>query len=616
MGGKVESALLQFQFAPVLVLKGVFSRESLLLTSQDLAIQSFANDSAIERGQLRVLMLGRSRQGYAILRPSPNFEQTIPTVSGTTDELIDTIKVLLAVNASPERSNKVVLLLARLRTQRGPAVIPLLVSLERRSLLAGQTPGVVEAVAGHLNDASPAVREQAARTLESLLEADYLEQATPREVAVRALTASLGKADPQVAPRVAALQALGVAGLRAMDNRSTQALLRPEPLTTFAEQRARLDAVAQLQIAGQRGAVLAVLQRLPLDAPPRLQASAERAFGRLDPAGAVHEVTRRWKNKYNAGFSVETEISSLADLLPTDAVPALVEVSKLPLDHAERYAFVMACRKLAEKVSDGRLIAPLARMLAPNELDVRWGASEALMKIDSEDAAKALQPHLSEEANLLGKLKMAEFLGRHAIRDGYPYAIEHMSEPYLREQAIAALAAIREPGAAGELRKILNRSNDVAWNSAAVRGLGRLGVAGLAPQFLEMARNTKNPLAPSALIALGDLHALSAIATVRTGLASRNTELLIASARAAGNLVALPGVTADDVRNQLASLLADPGAPAEARAAALDALLTVNDARLDHALSQAVRDGGLEESDLLNKIEKLLRERKIKLTLP
>ena len=51
MGGKVESPLLQFKFAPVLVLKGVFSRESLSLTSQDLGgslrvIVFFASDAA------------------------------------------------------------------------------------------------------------------------------------------------------------------------------------------------------------------------------------------------------------------------------------------------------------------------------------------------------------------------------------------------------------------------------------------------------------------------------------------------------------------------------------------------------------------------------------------
>jgi HEAT repeat protein len=616
MGGKFESALLQFKFAPVLVLKGVFSRESLSLTSQDLGIESFTDSAPIEPGQMRLLMLGRSSQGYATVRPSPRFEQTIPPLSGPSDELIDTIKVLLAVNASAERPNKVALLLARLRTQRGPAAVPLLASLERRSLLAAQTLGVVEAVSSQLNDPSPAVREQAARTLDSLLEADYLEQSSLREGAARALAASLEKAESNVAPRVAALQALGAAGSRALDNQSTKALLGPDPLTTFAEQSARIHAVGQLRMSGQQGTVLAVLKQLPLDAPAAMQSAAEWALARLDPTAGINEVTLRLKNKYDAGFPVVTEISSLGDFSPTDAVPALVEVSKMSLDHAERHAFAMACGKITEKVPDGRLVAPLGPMLAPNEPDVRGGAIEALTKIGTEDAAKALQPHLSEEGNLTGKLKMAEFLGRHGIRDGYPYAIEHMSEPYLLENAISVLAAIREPRAAGELRKILTTSNDVAWNSAAVRALGRLGVAELAPQFLEMARDAKNPLAPSAIVALGDLHEASAVATVRAGLASRNTGLLIASARAAGNLAALPGVAAADVRDQLASLLADPGAPVEARAAALDSLVTLKDARLDGALSQAVRDAGLEEGDLLNKIEKLLRDRKIKLTLP
>jgi hypothetical protein len=66
-------------------------------------------------------------------------------------------------------------------------------------------------------------------------------------------------------------------------------------------------------------------------------------------------------------------------------------------------------------------------MLAPSQQDVRWVAVEALIKINTEDAAKALQAHLREEMNLSRKLELAEFLGRHGIRDGYPYAIEHMS---------------------------------------------------------------------------------------------------------------------------------------------------------------------------------------------
>ncbi len=149
-----------------------------------------------------------------------------------------------------------------------------------------------------------------------------------------------------------------------------------------------------------------------------------------------------------------------------------------------------------------------------------------------------------------------------------------------------------------------------------MRSLGRMGAIGLAPQFLEIARNAKNPLAPSALIALGDLHEVKALEIGRAGFASRDTEVVTASARAAGNLLALATVKADDVHDQLASLLADPGSPEEARAAALESLLTLNDPRLDGALAQAVRDARLEGGNLLGKIEKLLRERKVRLTLP
>jgi len=218
--------------------------------------------------------------------------------------------------------------------------------------------------------------------------------------------------------------------------------------------------------------------------------------------------------------------------------------------------------------------------------------------------------------DLSRKLELAEFLGRHGIRDGYPYAIEHMSEPFLREQAISALAAIREPRAVQELRKIFETSNDVGWNSAAIRGLGRMGAVELMPQFLEIARNAKNQLAPSAIIALGDLHEAKALNIVRAGFASRDMEIVTASARASGSLLSLATVKADDVRDQLASLLVDPGSPDKARDAALESLLALNDSRLDGALAQAVRDGRLEGGNLLGKIENLLRERKVRLTLP
>jgi HEAT repeat protein len=612
VGGKGERSLLQYKFEPVLVLKGVFSRESLLLTSDDLGTQQFTDAAPIEPGQLRLLVLSRSFEGFAIHREAPNLEQAIPPLRDPNDELLATVKILLAVNHISDRAKKVTLLLDGLREQVGAATIPLLIAVERRSLLAAQTPGAVDSIARRLSDSSPAVREQAAKTLHSLLKADYLDQPKFRGSAVDALAESLARPHSSFAPRVAAFEALGAAGSEALENNTVKAQLQLDPPNTFAEQGAQLHTTGNLKVPGQSGAVLALLKQVPLDAPPEIQYGAEWAAARLDPSEGVKEVTLRIQSKYDAGLPVVTEISLLGELPPAEAVPVLLDVAKLTLNHDERQAFASACKKVA----DVRLVAALAAMLIPTQQDIWWYAVDALIRIDTDDAARALQPHLPQETNLQRKIEIAGFLGRHGIRDGYPYAIEHMSEPYLREQAISALVAIREPRAMGDLRKILEKSNDVAWNSAAVRALGALGASDLAPRFLEMAQDTGNPLGPSALIALGDLHEVKALEIARTGFASRDSERLAASARAAGNLVALPGVSADDVRDRLAALLADRGAWQPARLAALNSLLALNDPRLDGALALAVRDAGLESSDLLNKIEEQLSKRNVRLTLP
>jgi HEAT repeat protein len=609
-GGKGEFRLLQFKFAPVVALKGVFSREALSLTSVDMGIRGDA--AAIEIGELRLLILGRSSAGYVVLRRSASLAQTVPPLRDSNDALLESVKVLLAVNANRERPQKVMLLLEGLRKQKGPAAIPLLAALERRPLLAAQTPQAIEAIAPYLRAASPAVREQAAHTVHSLLLDDYLNQPQLRESAVKALAASLEMRDPDFMPRVAAFDALGAAGAKVLENATAKEQLEHDPPATFAEQGARLHSLGELRIHGQDGALLALVKKTPLDAPPAIQSGAEWALARLDPAEGVKEITQRAKSKYDTGLTISTEIDVLGELRVSDTAPALLEVSKLNLEPAERHAFAVACKKAV----DPRLLPPLAGMLDPIEPDVRRAAIEALIKIDTGDAAKALRPHLREEMDLARKLQLAEFLGKHGIRDGYPYAIEHMSEPSLREQAISALGAMQDSRAEGELRKILETSNDVNWNAAAIRGLGKLGAVEFVPRFLEIARNPRDPLAASALIALGDLHEAKALEIARAGFLSRDPEIVTASARAAGKLLALGDMKADDVHDQLALLLADPRSPEEARAAALEALFVLNDRRLDATLAQAVRDAGLEGTELLGKIEELLRKRNVKLTLP
>jgi hypothetical protein len=122
------------------VLKGVFSRDSLSLTSEDVGIGNYSDSAATEPGQLRLLMLGRSDRGYA------NLDQAIPPLRDLNDGLIETCKILLAAHAQPDRPRQVGLLIDGLRAQTRPATVPLLTSLERRSLLAAQTLGGMEGV--------------------------------------------------------------------------------------------------------------------------------------------------------------------------------------------------------------------------------------------------------------------------------------------------------------------------------------------------------------------------------------------------------------------------------------------------------------------------------------
>jgi hypothetical protein len=610
-GGKSEQVSQQFKFAPVRTLKGVFARDVLWLTTSDLG--NFDDRVQLERGQMRMLFLGRSNVGYANQNEHADLDQSLPPLRGENDPLRAAIDVLMSVTQQHDRTKKAALLLDGLRTAKGPSAVPLLIALQRHAVLAAQMAPAGEAVTSHLNDASAAVREAAARTLKTLLDADYLEQRNLRESALRTLTAALGHKDGALGARLAALEALGSAGPAALENEAASRQLQlNRPRDTFAERAALLAAIGQIKMVGQRDAVSAFLQQLPLDAPADLPRLAATALIRLDAGQALKVLLARLQRQYAAGLGLTTEIGLLGDLPAAAAVPALLDLNQLGLNHSEKVGFATA----SEKLADPRLVRVLTGMLDPRRADLRWHVVEALRKINTAEAAEALQPHLKEEGDLMRKLQIAEFLGRHGIRDGYPYAIEHMSEPHLLEQAVAALAAIREPKAVEALRTILKTSNDTTWNSAAIRSLGALGVKDMALQLLDIVKDLRHPLAPAALIALGDLGEERSLPKVREGLASRNDRLAVASARAAGKLLARSDAKTDNERDQLAALVADADAAQQVRAAALDALLALKDARLDRALAVAVRDAGLEGSGLLAHIEKLLRERKVKLAVP
>jgi hypothetical protein len=97
-------------------------------------------------------------------------------------------------------------------------------------------------------------------------------------------------------------------------------------------------------------------------------------------------------------------VTRIADDYRHRVAPALVDAAKLTLNHDERQAFVSACKKVA----NARLVTTLATMLVPTQQDIWWYAVDALIKTDTDDAARALQPHLLQETNLERKLEIAE----------------------------------------------------------------------------------------------------------------------------------------------------------------------------------------------------------------
>src|SRR5207247_1615044 len=194
-----------------------------------------------------------------------------------------------------------------------------------------------------------------------------------------------------------------------------------------------------------------------------------------------------------------------------------------------------------------RLDADGAQKLLTARLKKKFAAGLA---IDADIDLLAELPRASAAAALLDVFQLD--LGP-SEKGAFARAAERAPDP----RRVAALAALRDPRAVPVLRDILKPSNDTTWNGAAVRALGALGEKEFAPQFLEIVQDLKHPLAPAALVALGDLGEEKALPRVREGLASRNERVAHAAARAAGQLLALPGVKAAELRDQLAALFAD-----------------------------------------------------------
>lgn len=604
-GGKTEVVIQQFRFVPVRTLKGIFARDSLWLTAQDLGIGSMANEAAdLESGQLLLLLLGRQGPGYFNCNLAGSLEQSIPRLHDQADPLLAAVEALISVTQHRDRGDKVTSLLDALRRAQDRDAAPLLFSLRRRAVIAADRPDTWSIVSRFLDDPATEIREVAARTLAELLDAEVQPQEDRRDRTVARLIAALETAGPDLRVRVALFDALGAAGRRAEPAREW--LRADRNAATFAEHAARLRALGRSGRDDQLGALETFLDRLPLDAPTTVQAAAIQALGAFNPQQAARRLLARLESKSAAGLEMAEEIRLIGDLPRDVATSALLEAASRIETQGERFAFATA----SAEVADARLTEALGGLLDPRFGNIRWQATEALQRIDTDQAASTISLHLGEEADLLRKLQLAEFLGRHGFRSGYAYAIEHLSAPELQEAAIDALAAIQEPRTVPELKKIWEGSHDIGWSAAAIRALGRLGQDDLAPRLLELARDRKNPLAAPALIALGDLGTDQAIPLVVDGLGSRSDQVVVAATRAARKLFLEPKLDTEAGRDRLATLVVDPDASPVVREAALDSLVALKDRRLTTGLRALARDGALEGSALLRRAETLLAAHK------
>jgi HEAT repeat protein len=606
-GGTNVQITEQFRFEPVRVLKGIFARETLLLTGQDLGIYRFAGGSErLARGQLMLVLLGRQGPNFFNCNTAATLSQSIPRLDGKDDPLLTAVDVLIGMTRLRDRSARVELLRDGLKKASGRAAAPLLLSILRRAVLGARAAGVTDAVLPYLKSSTPSTREVAARTLGALFEADRAGQGNTRLQAAKAIVSSLESAGPDVSARVAAIDALGSLGQQSGGEPAVVAWLKAaRTAPTLAETGARLRALAKLEPAEQQGDVARLYESMPLDASPDLQSAAGQALVRLDSKAAAPLISARLASKHAAGLRGEQEISLLGQLPAPLAAPELVKAWATPLSAPESLAFAQA----SSIVADPRLVPAVTTLLDPRQYQVRSFALEALMKIDTDESASAIWPHLDEEADLANKLRLIAFVGRHGFRDGYAQAIEHLSQAALRDQAVEALGAIGDPRAIPELRRIWQTSNDLTWNAAAILALARLGQADITPKLLDLAKVPGEPLAASALVGLGYLGSPEGLPVVLQALSSRSDELVIAAAQAAARLLKRPELKSDPIRDRLAVLLTDADASPAVRHAALAALIALNDPRLGPSLSTVARDANLEGTPLLLEVERALLRR-------
>lgn len=608
-GAKADTNLREYRFQPVSVLKGVFTRPELSMTDTDLGLPApDANaDAPLKADEHILLILSRSRGRstfccVALPRGTNEPRQLIPRLAGLDDPIVAMTQTMIRISQASSRQQRAKLSIDELGQTKGPAYVPLLLSLVSRGDWI-QSTAAAKLLADLTVHKSPAISTAATSVVSRVLTFDATIPKAARTVLASALQTKLNSNGLPTALRSDALKGLGHLGEFGRQEEWVSQLLvdHLQNAQTHAERGGAAAALQQLRNPATADIVLKTLQALPLDEPPAREAVYIEAAVSLARTNASPVLLERLKKKLAGVHAATSEIRRLGQLQYREAIPALLQAARDGKHNDE----VQIADAFAV-IKDERAIVVLADWLKSTNSKTRSAAMRALDAIDSPAIVDAIQQRFRSESDLSVKLHMATVLGRHGVGDGYDLAMEHLADAGMTTLASKALAAIKDDRTSGQLWASLNNGHDTEWAGAALQGLAALGDAKVAVRLEKILADNRSPLLPAAISAAAVLGDPSLIPSVTPHLLSRNDKTALGSMSTIKALAAAVQEKQSNVDSleqagaALIEVLNNPDIHVNQRKAALSTLEALKDSRLAAAKKRLADDAFLENSKIFS----------------
>ena len=202
-----------------------------------------------------LVLLGRQGQNYfnCNCNSGQTLAQSIPRLESKDEPLLPAVDTLIGMIRQRDRAARVALLLEGLKAAKGRAVAPLLLVARSPCPAGGAGPGCDGRDLASRQDRCSSDPRGRGSVLRALLDAEPSKEGPARVEIAKGLVAALETAGPNVAVRVAVIDALGSIGAAAGRDGSVLAWLKAvRPAPTLAETAARLRALGRLGAADRK----------------------------------------------------------------------------------------------------------------------------------------------------------------------------------------------------------------------------------------------------------------------------------------------------------------------------------------------------------------------------